>query len=74
MIETGCDHILGIGRYRKGRKLIALFNFSPEPQTAHIAEHEEYVELWSSQPVRAKDVRLDGYGFVWLHTAYSEEP
>lgn len=74
MIETGCDHILGIGRYRKGRKLIALFNFSPEPQTAHIAEHEEYVELWSSQPARAKDVRLDGYGFVWLHTVYSQEP
>ena len=74
LMEAGCDHILGIGRYRKGRKLLALFNFSPEVQTAQIAEHEDYVELWSGQPQKARDVVLDGYGFVWLHTTYSNEP
>ena len=36
LIETGSDHVLGIGRYYNGQKLLALFNFS---------EHKEQVTL-----------------------------
>ena len=58
--------MLGIGRYYKGEKLIALFNFSELPQTAWIREPEPYVDLLTGKARPAKDITLDPYDFAWL--------
>ena len=66
IVETWNDHVLGIGRYYKGEKLIALFNFSELPQTAWIREPEPYVDLLTGKARPAKDITLDPYDFAWL--------
>ncbi len=73
VVETWNDHILGIGRYYNGRKLIALFNFSEFDQTAWINEAEQYYDLLTGEPRAAKAVGVPGYGFSWLMTSYVEE-
>lgn len=70
IVETWNDHILGIGRYYKGQKLIALFNFNDSPETAWINENEEYINLITGELEQAKGVLIPGYGFKWLLTEF----
>lgn len=70
VIETYNDHVLGIGRYYKGEKLIALFNFHPFAQTAWIHEVEVYKDLMTNAKTEAKAVEVKGYGFSWLITKF----
>ncbi len=70
VIETYNQHVLGIGRYYKGEKLIALFNFSPFEQMAWINEVEEYKDLISGAKTSAKGVLVEGYGFKWMITKF----
>ncbi len=72
-LEPYNDHILAIGRYCRGEKLIALFNFDPAAQTAWIHEPEAYTDLLTGQPRPAIDVTLPGYGFAWLRFRFGEE-
>lgn len=67
IVETWNDHVLGIGRYYNGEKLIGLFNFGESDQTAWISEEEEYVDLISGEPVTAKNVHIPAQGFVWYY-------
>ncbi len=69
-LETYNDHVLGIGRYYRGEKLLALFNFSEETQTAWLNEHEDYFDLLTGNARAAKGVELPGGGFVWLMTVF----
>ena len=66
-MEPHNDHVLGIGRYYWGEKLVALFNFSPDPQTAWIDEPENYQDLMTGEYKAARAVSLPGNGFVWLY-------
>ena len=66
LTDTGNDHVLGIGRYYRGEKLIALFNFSDEPQIAWIREQEPYVNLTDGKTYDTGAVKLPAGGFVWL--------
>ena len=68
IVETWNDHILGIGRYYRGEKLIALFNFSDRDETAWINETEEYTDMITGEFREAKAVNIPAYGFVWLIT------
>lgn len=70
ILECWNDHVLGIGRYYKGEKLLALFNFSEEEQTAWINEVEDYTDLLSRKKFPAKGVSVPGYGFFWLCTRF----
>ena len=70
-IETWNDHILGIGRYKDGEKLIALFNFSEHDQTAWINEEEDYIDLMTGEKRAAKAVGVPAYDFAWLYYNYS---
>ena len=70
LLEPYNDHVLGIGRYYKKQKLIALFNFSEEMQTAWINEPEEYENLLTGKKQKAQGVTLAGYDFVWLMTKF----
>lgn len=72
IVEPYNDHILGIGRYYEGEKLIALFNFSEQDQTAWINEVEDYHDLITGEPRAAKAVGIPGYGFAWLLTTYNK--
>ena len=70
IVEPWNDHILGIGRYYRKQKLIALFNFSEETQTAWINEPEEYRDVMTGKKREAKAVEIPGHDFVWLMTKY----
>ncbi len=70
IVETWNDHILGIGRYYKGEKLIALFNFCENDETAWVNEIENYTDLITGEQKEAKAVGVPAYGFVWLLTVY----
>ncbi len=73
LLDTGCDGVLGIGRYCKGEKLLAYFNF-------------DYCErvVWPGEKVELNDLvanrkRDDGVfpippgGFLWLARDFDEE-
>lgn len=66
IVEPWNDHILGIGRYYNDQKLIALFNFADDEQTAWINEEEDYVELMTGRMMEAKAVNMPPHSFVWL--------
>ncbi len=74
VLETWNDHILGIGRYYQGQKMLALFNFSEFDQTAWIKEVEDYYDMMTGLKRPAKAVVVPGYGFVWLITSFRDEP
>lgn len=68
--DTGSSHVLGVGRWYQGHKLIAFFNFSPE--FVHVSSWEKgpYDELmYGGHREDLNDVELYPYGFAWfLHT------
>ena len=72
IVEPYNDHILGIGRYYGGQKLIALFNFSDTDQTAWVNEVEDYVDLMTGQPRPAKGVGIRAFDFAWLLTSFTK--
>ena len=69
-LDTGSSHVLGVGRWYQGHKLIAFFNFSPE--FVHVSSWEKgpYHELmYGGSRDDLDDVELYPYGFAWfLHT------
>ena len=73
IVETYNEHVLGIGRYAREEKLIALFNFSEYEQIAWINEEEDYTDLLTGKPQEAKGVSLKGHSFCWLFHSYRKE-
>ena len=72
IVETHNDHVLGIGRYYDGEKLIALFNFSATDQTAWINEAEEYTDMLTGKARDAKAVEIPAYDFAYLLTFFKK--
>ena len=66
LLDTGNNHVLGIGRYYRGEKLLALFNFSREPQTAWIHDEALYKDLAGGRRSRAATVKLAAGSYRWL--------
>ena len=67
--DTGNDHVLAIGRYYRGEQLLALFNFSDEPQKVWLRDDKNYTDLISGKEGDAGTVRLEAGSFRWLlHT------
>lgn len=73
IIETWNDHILGIGRYYNRQKMIALFNFYSQNETAWINEPEEYYDMLTGKLRPAKAVGVPAFDFAWLLTSYAEK-
>lgn len=71
-LDTYNDHVLGIGRYYQGQKLLAFFNFSELGQIAWVNEDEQYIDLLTGKDRPARGVSLPGYGFAWLVTDFTE--
>ena len=66
-LDTHNDHVLGIGRYYQKEKLLALFNFSDEPQVAWIQDLSTFTDLITGERRDAGAVRLPAGGWIWLH-------
>ncbi len=73
LVETWNDHVLGIGRYYEGEKLIALFNFSDNDETAWVNEHEDYIDLITGEARPARGVGIPAGGFAWLLTDFNKK-
>ena len=71
VVETWNDHILGIGRYYRGEKMIALFNFGTGDETAWIDEKEDYTDMLTGKPRAARNVSIPAQDFAWLVTVFS---
>ena len=66
LLRTDNDHVLGIGRYARGEKLLALFNFSDEEQSAFVNDPTLYTDLIDGREGPAGNVVLPAGGFRWL--------
>ena len=71
IIDTYNIHVLAIGRYYEGEKLISFFNFSSEPQTVHTGEQGTCTDLLSGRELTLDTVELRGFDFLY---AYSGMP
>ena len=67
ILNTGNDQVLGIGRYYRGEKLLALFNFSRDPQAAQIHDETMYTDLETGRRCKAGTVRVPAGGYRWLY-------
>ena len=70
LLDTGNDAVIGIGRYYRGQKLLAVFNFSRQEQTAWLKETEDYTDLMAGCHRDAGAVVLPAGGFAWLLHEY----
>ena len=64
--DTGSPHVLGVGRWYQGHKLIALFNFSHDFVTAGAPEGGAFDERFyvSARPILRRDGGPGAYLFV----------
>ena len=72
-MNTGSDQVLGIGRYYRGEKLIALFNFGEREARTNLNELGEYTDLISREAVDKRAVDTPIGSFRWLLCDFSEE-
>ena len=72
-LEPKNTHILAIGRYYQGEKLLALFNFGRGNETAWLEEGEVYEDLLTGEKLDAKAVAMKPYEFRWLILRYPQE-
>ena len=67
LLDTRDDSVLGIGRYREGEKLLALFNFADSERTVSLPDElGEYRDLLGGGPADKSCLRLPAGGFLWL--------
>ena len=70
LLDTQNDHILGIGRYYQKEKLLALFNFSDDPQVAWVHDLSSYTDLITGERRDAGAISLPAGGYIWLHQTF----
>lgn len=66
LLETGNEHVLGIGRYFAGEQLLALFNFSDTQQQAYVDDPKSYDDALTGESRTAMTVTIPAGGFRWL--------
>ena len=72
IIDTHDDRVLGIGRYRQGQKLLALFNFGDNEVILHLGEKGPYTDLWTGNPRSAYATAIQPKDFAWLFLDYND--
>ena len=72
IVNTRDDSVLGIGRYCRGEKLVALFNFAEGERCVSLDELGDYTDLLSGDAVDKYAVRLPSGGFKWLLCDFGE--
>ena len=66
ILDTGNNHIVGIGRYYRKEQILALFNFGSEDATAWLRDEKEYTDLTDGTVGDAGAVKVPAGGFRWL--------
>jgi len=66
LVNTGNNGVLGIGRYYRGEKLVALFNFGEWECWITIDEPGEFHDLWTGETLPRKAFPIPSGGFRWL--------
>ena len=67
VLNTGNHQVIGIGRYYRGEKLLALFNFSKDPQTAWVHDVSIFNDLANGHRCKAGAVKVPAGGYRWLY-------
>lgn len=73
LVDTGDDHVLGIGRYFNDQKLIALFNFSEHDVTVKLKEDETYTDLMTGETTGIKTITVGAWDFRWMYLDYGKK-
>ena len=66
ILDTGNNHIVGIGRYYRKEQILALFNFGSEDATGWLRDEKEYTDLMDGTVRDAGAVKVPAGGFRWL--------
>ena len=67
VIDTYNDHVLALGRYYQGEKLIALFNFADTDETARVYDPSMFTDLVTGEQRDADAITLPGGTYLWLY-------
>ena len=66
LLKTSNNHVMGIGRYYKGEKVLAYFNFSDTSQQVWLTDSIGYRDMWTGKMVQNSYVDIEPCGFRWL--------
>ena len=72
ILNTGNHQVLGIGRYYRGEKLLALFNFSKDPQVAWVHDVSMFNDLATGHKCKAGAVKVPSGAYRWLYKNMNE--
>ena len=72
ILNTGNHQVLGIGRYFRGEKLLALFNFSKDPQVAWVHDVSMFNDLATGHKCKAGAVKVPSGAYRWLYKNMNE--
>ena len=73
ILDTRDDSVLGIGRYCRGEKLLALFNFAERERRVSVNELGDFRDLFSGEAVDKFDLTIPAGGFLWLLCDFDEK-
>ena len=73
LLLTGDDSVLGIGRYSRGEKLAAFFNFSDHERVVPVNTPGSFTNLLTGEAVDKNGIRLWPGAFAWLICDFGTE-
>ena len=73
LLDTGCDGVLGVGRYHAGEKLLAYFNFDYCERVVWTGEDAPLLDLWTGRTQEDGALPIPSGGFLWLTRTYDKE-
>ena len=72
LLETGSDHVLGIGRYYEKQQLLALFNFGDRDETVPLGDSMSYSDLLDHSRCTGESIPVPAGSFRWLLHSFDE--
>ena len=73
ILDTRDDSVLGIGRYYRGEKLLALFNFAERERQVSVNELGDFRDLCSGEAADKFALTIPAGGFRWLLCDFDEK-
>ena len=56
--------------YYEGEKILCFYNFSVFEEIAYVSEVEDYVNVFTNEGMKARDLRIPSHDFLWLKTSF----
>ena len=72
LLDTRDNSVLGIGRYYRGEKLLALINFGETEKTVCVNELGEFRDLLTGAAADTRALTIPSGGFAWLLCDFGE--